>query len=108
MPFFGQTGRAYETIPDWLLGNRKWRLLAELAEADGARSVQTLAELARCSEPTAYEFVRALRPTQAVDKSSDGYVLNAENELATALLGLVRALQPYASEGVSRPPRPRA
>jgi len=93
MPNYGPTGRSSDTVAEWLLGDRKWRLLTVLARRPGrAFRVDQLATRAGCAEPTAYEFLRALRPTNAIRRTDASYALDPENDLADALIALTRAL----------------
>jgi DNA-binding IclR family transcriptional regulator len=108
MPFYGPTGKSPETVAEWLFGDRKWRLLAVLARKPGdAYRVDQLIDTAGCSAPTVYEFLRALRPTQAIRQDDTAYALEPENDLAKALIDVVRALHPQAGRLVDRPPRTR-
>jgi DNA-binding IclR family transcriptional regulator len=108
MPNYGPQGRSTETVAEWLLGDRKWRVLAELARRPGrAFRVDELAERAGCAEPTVYELLRALRPTQAIRQDGGVYALDPDNDLADALILLTRALRGHRRRPVDRPTRRR-
>jgi hypothetical protein len=108
MANYGSQGRGEETIPDWLLGNRKWRLLDRLSDVtvDGWRA-EELAGESQCSIPTTYEFLRVLRPTGAISVSERRYALDPDHSLAAVLLGLVVELRRYDAALVDRPQRRR-
>jgi len=107
MPNYGPSGKGRETVAEWLLGDRKWRLLSTLAE-DPGRSFRAdeLTTDAGCASPTTYEFLRALKPTEAIREDDAAYALDPENDLAEALIALVLALR-ARPEPVDRPTRPR-
>jgi hypothetical protein len=108
LPFYGPAGKSTESVAEWLFGDRKWRVLAVLARRPGrAYRVDELAERAGCAAPTVYEFLRALRPTQAIREQQAAYALDPKNDLADALIELVRALRMQRRRPVDRPPRQR-
>lgn len=69
--------------------------------------VDQLAVLAGCAEPTVYEFLRALRPTQAIRQDDGFYALDPDNDLADALILLTRALRGHRRRPVDLPTRRR-
>jgi len=107
LPYYGPAGRSTETVAAWLFGDRKWRVLALMARRPGrAYRVDELAEKTGCAAPTVYEFLRALRPTRAIREEAATYALDPENDLAEALIHVVRALR-VERRPVDRPPRRR-
>ena len=108
MPNYGPNGKSTETVAEWLLGDRKWRVLAEFATRPGvAFRVDELVERSGCAEPTVYEFIRALRPTHAIRRDDGRYLLDPDDVLADALISLVRALRAHRGQLVDRPRRRR-
>lgn len=109
MPYLGPKARPPETVADWLLSNRKWLLLDYAEQQREPWQVTDVLENEICTSATAYEFIRALRPTGAIRAVGRGcYQLDAANPLGAALARLVNELRASGLGRVDRPPRPRS
>jgi hypothetical protein len=111
-PFYGSNDPPLgDVVPDWLLGgNRKRRVLAALADPqrEHAWTVRELVAQLRCGRSTVYETIRALRALDVLDLADGRLQFDPDSELANAIVALIHALAPFASQGVDRPPRARA
>ncbi len=105
MSNYGERGRPSEHFPDWLLGDRRWKVIECLAlQRDGLNAAELMEEVG-AGQAWVYELLRALRPTHALeDLGERRYRLDAESALGAALIGLVDALEPLRGLKVDRPP----
>lgn len=110
-PFYGSNEPPdADLVPDWLMGgNRKRRVLASLADQARERgwTVAELVEELGCGRTTAFEIVRALRPLGVLLAGEGRLRLDQDTQLGAAIASMVIALEPFGTEPVDRPPRPR-
>ena len=110
-PFYGDNKPPdADLVPDWLMGgNRKRRVLASLTDQtrDQGWTVAELIEELGCGRTTAFEIVRGLRPLGVVLNEDGRIRLDHDTQLGAAIAGMVIALEPFSTQAVDRPPRPR-
>lgn len=95
------------SVPEWILGgDRKRRVLRELADADPPeREVAPLIDQLKVGRATVYEVLRSLERIGAVERPERGvYRLNREDGVGKALGDLMEALTPFEGIDVDRPP----
>ena len=109
-PFYGSnTPPEADLVPDWLMGgNRKRRVVASLADQARERgwTVAELVEEVGCGRTTAFETVRGLRALGVLLTKEGRVRLDHDTQLGAAIAGMLKALEPFGTQPVDRPPRP--
>jgi DNA-binding HxlR family transcriptional regulator len=96
------------SVPDWLLGGQRKRLVLQALNAAGGMRPADLVEELGIGRATVFETLRALRDVDAIQRTPSGtWRLNTDLPLGAALGALLDALASFEGRKVDRPPRAR-
>jgi hypothetical protein len=108
-PNYGKrTSPTAYSVPDWLLGGQRKRLVLQaLAAPDGVRADDLVQRLG-VGRGTAFETLRALRDVKAISQMPSGvWVLDTDRPLGDAIDLMLKALKPLDGRAVDAPSRTR-